>query len=79
MFDKKQATNWKERNLKMTRREIRSNEVSDKAYNIYINSNMVVWQDGLHYYISDTVSSQRVYIGNLKALTEYLESFVEEE
>lgn len=63
----------------MKRREMRSNEMSDKAFEVYSNSDFVVWQDGLDYFVSDTERSEKFFVGNLRSVTEFFESFVEEE
>lgn len=54
-------------------------ELTEKAFAIYSDSSFVFWKEGETFFYSDNPNSQKVELGTLEDVNEFLESFAEEE
>lgn len=54
-----------------------TNELTEKAFKVYSNSDFTFWVDGNTFFYSDNPNSQKVELGTLKDVNEFLESFAE--
>ena len=53
-------------------------ELAEKAFKVYSNSSFTFWKDGETFFYSDNPNSQKIELGTLEDVNEFLESFAEE-
>lgn len=54
-----------------------TNELTEKAFRVYSNSSFTFWKDGDTFYYSDNSNSEKVELGTLEDVNEFLEQFAE--
>lgn len=54
-----------------------TNELTEKAFQVYSNSSFTFWKDGDTFYYSDNPNSEKVELGTLEDVNEFLEQFAE--
>ena len=52
-------------------------ELTEKAFQVYSNSSFTFWKDGDTFYYSDNPNSEKVELGTLEDVNEFLEQFAE--
>lgn len=50
-------------------------ELTEKAFSVYSDSNFIFWKDGDTFFYSDNPKSQKVELGTLEDVNEFLEQF----
>lgn len=55
-----------------------TNELTEKAFAVYSDSSFTFWKDAETFFYSDNPNSQKVELGTLEDVNEFLESFAEE-
>ena len=57
-----------------------SNELTEKAFSVYSNSSLTFWiDDSGEFFYSDNPQSEKVELGKIQDVIDFLESFAEEE
>ena len=59
----------------MKKHEFTNGELTEKAMEVYSNSSFTFWEDGNSFYYSDSPKSEKVELGNLDDVNEFLEYF----
>lgn len=54
-----------------------TNELTEKAFQVYSDSSFTFWKDGETFFYSDSPSSEKVELGSLEDVNEFLEQFVD--
>ena len=54
-----------------------TNELTEEAFWVYSNSSFTFWKDGDTFYYSDNPNSEKVELGTLEDVNEFLEQFAE--
>jgi hypothetical protein len=54
-----------------------TNELTEKAFAVYSDSSFTFWKDGETFFYSDNPRSEKVKLGTLEDVNEFLESFAE--
>lgn len=54
-----------------------TNELTEKAFQVYNDSSFTFWKDGDTFFYSDNPSSEKVELGSLEDVNEFLEQFAE--
>lgn len=54
-----------------------TNELTEKALEAYSNSSFTFWKDGDTFFYSDNPSSEKVKLGTLANVNEFLEQFAD--
>lgn len=54
-----------------------TNELTEKAFEAYSNSSFTFWKDGDTFFYSDNPSSEKVKLGTLTNVNEFLEQFAD--
>lgn len=52
-----------------------SSELTEKAFQVYSDSSFTFWKEGDNFYYSDNPSSEKVELGSLADVIEFLEQF----
>ena len=55
-----------------------TNELTEKAFQVYSDSSFTFWKDRETFFYSDNPNSQKIELGTLEDVNEFLESFAEE-
>lgn len=55
-----------------------TNELTEKAFAVYSDSSFTFWKDVERFFYSDNPNSQKIELGTLEDVNEFLESFAEE-
>lgn len=50
-----------------------TNELTKKAFQVYSDSSFTFWKEGDNFYYSDNPSSEKVELGSLEDVNEFLE------
>lgn len=53
-------------------------ELTEKAFKVYSDSSFTFWKDAEMFFYSDNPNSQKIELGTLEDVNEFLESFAEE-
>ena len=59
----------------MKKHEFTNGELTEKAMEVYTNSSFTFWEDGATFYYSDNPKSEKVELGDLDDVNEFLEEF----
>lgn len=60
----------------MNKYEFNKNELTEKAFTVYSNSSFTFWKDANGtFYRSDNLSSEKVEVGSIEDVNEFLEMF----
>lgn len=54
-----------------------TNELTEKAFQVYNDSSFTFWKDGETFFYSDNPSSEKVELGSREDVNEFLEQFAE--
>lgn len=54
-----------------------SGELTEKAFQVYSDSSFTFWKDGETFFYSDNPSSEKVELGSLEDVNEFLEQFAD--
>ena len=54
-----------------------TNELTRKAFEVYSDSSFTFWKDGNTFFYSDNPNSERVELGSLEDVNEFLEQFAD--
>ena len=54
-----------------------TNELTRKAFQVYSDSSFTFWKDGETFFYSDNPNSERVELGSLDDVNEFLEQFAD--
>jgi len=54
-----------------------TNELTEKSFEAYSNSSFTFWKDGDTFFYSDNPSSEKVKLGTLANVNEFLEQFAD--
>lgn len=54
-----------------------TNELTEKAFRVYSNSSFTFWKDGDTFFYSDNLNSEKVELGTLEDVNEFLEQFAD--
>ena len=54
-----------------------TNELTEKAFQVYSDSSFTFWKDGETFFYSDNPNSEKVELGSLADVIEFLEQFAE--
>ena len=54
-----------------------TNELTEKAFQVYSDSSFTFWKDGETFFYSDNPNSEKVELGSLEDVNEFLEQFVD--
>lgn len=54
-----------------------TNELTRKAFQVYSDSSFTFWKDGNTFFYSDNPNSERVELGSLDDVNEFLEQFAD--
>ncbi len=54
-----------------------TNELTEKAFQVYSDSSFTFWKEGDNFYYSDNPSSEKVELGSLEDVNEFLEQFAD--
>lgn len=54
-----------------------TNDLTEKAFAVYSDSSFTFWKDAETFFYSDNPSSEKVKLGTLEDVNEFLESFAE--
>ena len=52
-----------------------TDELTEKAFAVYSDSSFAFWKDGDRFFYSDNPKSQKVELGTLEDVNEFLEQF----
>ena len=55
-----------------------TNELTEKAFQVYNDSSFTFWKDGETFFYSDNPSSEKVELGSREDVNEFLEQFAEQ-
>lgn len=54
-----------------------TNELTEKAFQVYSDSSFTFWKDGNTFFYSDNPNSEKVELGSLEDVNEFLEQFAD--
>lgn len=54
-----------------------TNELTEKAFQVYSNSSFAFWKDGDTFFYSDNLNSEKVELGSREDVNEFLEQFAD--
>ena len=54
-----------------------TNELTEKAFQVYSDSSFTFWKDGNTFFYSDNPSSEKVELGSREDANEFLEQFAD--
>lgn len=54
-----------------------TDELTEKAFQVYSDSSFTFWKDGDSFYYSDNQNSEKVELGSREDVNEFLEQFAE--
>ena len=54
-----------------------TNELTEKAFQVYIDSSFTFWKDGETFFYSDNLDSEKAELGSLEDVNEFLEQFAD--
>ena len=54
-----------------------TNELTRKAFEVYSDSSFTFWKDGEIFFYSDNPNSEKVELGSLEDVNEFLEQFAD--
>lgn len=54
-----------------------TNELTEKAFRVYSDSYFAFWKDGNTFFYSDNPNSEKVELGSLEDVNEFLEQFTD--
>lgn len=54
-----------------------TNELTEKAFQVYSDSSFTFWKDGCDFYYSNNPNSEKVELGTLEDVNEFLEQFAD--
>jgi hypothetical protein len=54
-----------------------TNELTEKAFQVYSDSSFTFWKDGETFFYSDNPNSEKVELGSLEDVNEFLEQFTD--
>lgn len=54
-----------------------TNELTRKAFEVYSDSSFTFWKDGDTFYYSDNPNSEKVELGTLEDVNEFLQQFAD--
>ena len=52
-----------------------TNELTEKAFQVYSDSSFTFWKNGDTFFYSDNLNSEKVELGTLEDVNEFLEQF----
>jgi hypothetical protein len=55
----------------------KTGELTEKAFEVYSNSSFTFWKEGESFFYSDNPNSEKVELGSLEDVNEFLEQFAE--
>lgn len=61
----------------MKKYEFNENELTKKAFQVYSNSSFTFWKDGNTFSYSDNLNSEKIELGTVADVIEFLEQFAE--
>lgn len=61
----------------MKKYEFNENELTKKAFQVYSNSSFTFWKDGNTFSYSDNPNSEKIELGTVADVIEFLEQFAE--
>ena len=69
---------FQEREMNMKKYEFTgTNELTKKAFQVYSDSSFTFWKDSDNFYYSDNPNSEKVELGTLEDVNEFLEQFAD--
>lgn len=54
-----------------------TDELTEKAFQVYSDSSFTFWKDSDNFYYSDNPNSEKVELGTLEGVNEFLEQFAD--
>lgn len=54
-----------------------TNELTEKAFQVYSDSSFTFWKNGDTFFYSDNLNSEKVELGSLEDVNEFLEQFAD--
>lgn len=61
----------------MKKYEFNENELTKKAFQVYSNSSFTFWKDGNTFSYSDNPNSEKIELGTVADVIEFIEQFAE--
>ena len=54
-----------------------TNELTEKAFQVYSDSSFTFWKNGDTFFYSDNLNSEKVEVGSMEDVNEFLEQFAD--
>ena len=54
-----------------------TNELTEKAFQVYSDSSFTFWKDGETFFYSDNLNGEKAELGSLEDVNEFLEQFAD--